>query len=513
MAKDYDVIVIGAGNGGLVAAATTAANGLRTLLIEKHNIPGGCATSFVRGRFEFEPSLHELCDLGDPATGYSGEVNKIFEELKVDVDWRYDDVSFRVVIPGEKGVDAVLPAGNVQEFIDAMEREVPGCRESVTKVFELAKLANEATEYLLATGGKPNPIKMLTKYGDFMRMASHSVTECLDALDMPKKAQLILDTYWPYLGTPPHILDMFHYTVMLYGYVMGKPAMPYKRSHEISLALEKRIRDCGGDIWYNTEATKILIKDNKAYGVVIGGREIYAKQIISNATPHTVFSKMVDAKDVPKRELKLNNAREIGASAFTMYLGLNRSKEELGIKDYTIFLTVNPDPDARLRVPHAVDDDGFFVVNCLNEVIPDSSPEGTCTLFFTYLIYGDVWEQIKPEDYKKVKRQIADKMIDEYEQGTGVKIRPYIEEIETAAPPTFARYLNTPRGSIYGYQITEWDSLMSRMMNMEEDWTVENLRFCGGHSFRADGYSSAYATGDTVGKIVVGAIKAEKEGK
>ena len=53
MDKHFDVIVVGAGNGGLAAAANTAKAGLKTLLLEKHNIPGGCATSFRRGRFEF----------------------------------------------------------------------------------------------------------------------------------------------------------------------------------------------------------------------------------------------------------------------------------------------------------------------------------------------------------------------------------------------------------------------------------------------------------------------------
>ena len=64
MHYDYDVIVIGAGNGGLVAGATTAKAGLKTLVLEKHNLPGGSASSFRRGRFEFEPSLHELCSVG-----------------------------------------------------------------------------------------------------------------------------------------------------------------------------------------------------------------------------------------------------------------------------------------------------------------------------------------------------------------------------------------------------------------------------------------------------------------
>ena len=47
MSKDYDVIVIGAGNGGLSAAAFTAKNGLKTLIVDKHNIPGGSAVSYT----------------------------------------------------------------------------------------------------------------------------------------------------------------------------------------------------------------------------------------------------------------------------------------------------------------------------------------------------------------------------------------------------------------------------------------------------------------------------------
>ncbi|MBU3918241.1 NAD(P)-binding protein, partial [bacterium] len=61
---DYDVIVIGAGNGGLTSAATLAQKGVKVLVLEQHNIPGGCATSFCRGRFEFEVALHQLSGLG-----------------------------------------------------------------------------------------------------------------------------------------------------------------------------------------------------------------------------------------------------------------------------------------------------------------------------------------------------------------------------------------------------------------------------------------------------------------
>lgn len=60
----YDAVVIGAGNSGIVAALELAQAGKKTLLIEKNNTSGGCSTSFVRGRFEFDATLHEFCDWG-----------------------------------------------------------------------------------------------------------------------------------------------------------------------------------------------------------------------------------------------------------------------------------------------------------------------------------------------------------------------------------------------------------------------------------------------------------------
>ncbi len=56
----YDVIIIGAGLGGLTAGAKLAKEGKKVLLLEQHNQPGGCATTFRRGDFTLEVGLHEM---------------------------------------------------------------------------------------------------------------------------------------------------------------------------------------------------------------------------------------------------------------------------------------------------------------------------------------------------------------------------------------------------------------------------------------------------------------------
>ena len=242
------------------------------------------------------------------------------------------------------GFDATLPTGE-EAFAEEMERQVPGSRESVKAVFELGRHAIEAlvSEYL--SKGAPDPVVLQSEYADFMRISSHTTKEVLDALHMPKRAQDILVTYWCYLGAPADQLDFLYYALMLILYVQLRPAMPKMRSHEMSLALEKAIHEHGGDIWYNSEVEKILVKEGKAYGVVVDGKEIYAEHIICNSHMENALSRLLPAEEIPEQMLKLANARDIALSFVTVYLGMNRSAEDLGIHDYSNFLV------ARVRIP------------------------------------------------------------------------------------------------------------------------------------------------------------------
>ena len=503
MDKMFDVIVVGAGNGGLAAAANTASEGLKTLLLEKHNIPGGCATSFRRGRFEFEPSLHELCSVGTAER--PNVVYKVFDDLGAKINWEYEKGHiFRSISKGENGFDVRVNAG-IEGFCESLEKEVPGCKENVRALLALKPKIAAAIDYIYATKGNPNGLVMLLKHADFMRAAGHSVEEVMTALGIPEKAQNIICTYWGYLGVPTDELNCMHFLNMLYDYVVDGAAMPRHRSHELSLALIDVIQKHGGQVWYNSEVTEFLYKeDGSVCGVVANGEKLYAKEVISNVIPHNVFN-MSEAKHIPEQNLKLANAREFGISVATVYLGLDCTIEELGMTDYTVFISGNPNP----RVQNDTRaEDGLYIVNSLNNVIPDSSEPGTCTMFFTIPVYGhDVPKDLTPQGYKKYKNDLAKKYIEDAEKVLGISIMPHIEEISVATPVTFARYLGTPEGTIYGYKLSGWDNLMARTAGEKTDYAIPGLSFCGGHYIRGDGYSCAYIMGDTIGKRVAKRIK------
>ena len=150
-------------------------------------------------------------------------------------------------------------------------------------------------------------------------------------------------------------------------------------------------------------------------------------------------------------------------------------------------------------------------MNCLNKVVPDSSPEGTCTLFFTLpFMPEDMPEDLTPDRYKKWKNDYAARYIRDFEQVLGVDVMSHIEEIAIATPVTFARYLATPGGCIYGYANMGWDNVVSRTALKDTENRIPNLYFCGGHGLRGDGYPSGYITGAMAANDV---IRDLKEGK
>jgi len=504
VSETYDCVVVGAGNGGLIAAAQVAMKGAKVLLLEQHNLPGGFASSFVRGRFEFETSLHELYDYGPLSN--KGGIRVLFEDrLNLESEFIRVPEAYRLILtdPGED-INIVLPFG-IEEYLDTIEKEVPGSRESVKKFFDLAKEIDDATTYIGKTKGNPEQEVLLKEHSNFLKTAGYSVDDIQDSLNMPDKARKILNAYWVYLGLPTSRVNFTIFASMVYGYILKGAYIPKNRSHEYTTALDKKIREFGGKIEYNTKVERIIVENGKVVGIETSkGKKIKTNYVISNASPTLVYNKLIYPKsEVPEIAYKEINARRHGVSTFVVYMGLNATAEELGLEDYSYFINKSMDTDELYSLLNELKAPDVQATICLNKAIPDCSPPGTCIMSITTAFLPGVWDNVKPEEYVNLKNRIAEDLINKFEKATGIKVKDHIEEIEIATPETLARFTGTFNGVVYGYEPDSWDSFIPRLMAMNDEKHIEGLEFCGGFGRRCHGYSSSLKDGETAGLLTL----------
>jgi ferredoxin-NADP reductase/phytoene dehydrogenase-like protein len=508
-ADAYDCVVIGTGNGGLAATLKLAAEGVRVLALEQHNLPGGFATSFVRGRFEFEPSLHELSNVGPEEN--RGFVRKFLnDEGGADFDFVSVPEAYHLILT-EKWVNIKLPFG-IENFIDAVAGAVPGSREPLTRYLAVCREIYGGISYAARMKGQPDGQVLLEKYPAFLTTAGYTVEQVTRVFGLPEAALEMIYPYWCYLGLPMNRLAFTIWALALYDYLYRGAYIPKERSHGMSAAVDARIRALGGQTEYGVRVAKILVENGQVTGIeTAAGERIKTRHVISNASPSLVYGRLVDPPEaVPEGAFRLVNARRTGSSAFVVYLGLDCPPEALNIESYGYFIGPDMDSEKAYRSFDILEPPRVQATICLNRANPGCSPPGTTILSLTALVGPDAWKDVTPQEYVQVKAKLARAMIDQFGQALNVSLWEHIEEIEIAAPPTFARYTGAFKGTIYPYEQDPWDSVVARSMAAPHERFIRGLEFAGGGAQTGAGYESTILSGKTAAQMILARLKKER---
>ena len=498
--NNYDVVVIGAGNGGLTAAATLAKQGLNTLLLERHNIPGGCATSFCRGRFEFEVALHQLSGMGNPS--FPGPLRSMLDSLGVvnEIEWVEMKNLYRVVVPGK--MDITLPA-NRKGFTDALIEKFPNEKEGIAAFIDLVyRFFTEVIGAFYMRDPEISP----QKYPLYFKYALADTQTIMDEYLKDPFLKLAISVYWSYVGAPPRLLAFTEYAAMIFAYIEFKPYHMKHGSQVLSNALVDSFIKNGGDVRFNCGAKKILTGQGRVAGVVLDtGEEITAPYVISNASPMATCGEMLDKEHQNEEFFRQMGGHSIGPSAYTLYIGLDCPHGDLGITETTNFICTHTDMDRSFTEMKMRDNEpGQMLLTCYNVSDPDASPPGTTQIALVDLKYGEPWLSVPPHQYYDYKYLYGDKMLSVVE-GLIPGFRAHIEEVEVATPLTHMRYLNTPAGSIYGFNQFIRDSRVFGAL----DPGIPGLYFAGAWA-GGGGFQPTLMSGGSAARAVAKKIRQER---
>lgn len=505
----YDAIIIGASLGGLSAALQLGLASKKVIVLEQHNLPGGLASSFVRGRFEFEATLHELESVGTPEKPRN--VRKFLDEAGVLVDWLQVPEAYRVVLPKEN-IDVVMPYG-IENMIEVVEREVPGTKDKMTKLMKICKEVTDSINYFTEKGGVDtlSKLELLKNHSSFVKTAGYSAKEVIDTFELPEKALHIISPYWIYVGVPLSKLSFTTFSYLMGDYFEGGAVVCSHNSHALSLAMQKKAEELGATVEFKSKVEKILVKDGKVTGVrTENGMEYESSYVICASYPNKVYTEMIEPiKEVPSEAIKLVNARNIGVSAFTVYLALDAEPKELNINSYSYFVGDTMDTDEIWENYKTLEPPKYITTIVLNLANNKCFPKGTTEMSITALPKADGWMNLKKEDYIDMKNKYAKSMIDMMNKVLNVNLYDHIEEIEIAAPCTIARYTGSWNGSVYGYEHQTWDSIVARLSEDKKEKYFKGLEFIGAHSAIGNGYAPNITSGRKAASEV---LKSMREG-
>lgn len=422
--KDYDVVIIGSGLAGMTAANIMGRHGHSVLLLESHNKLGGFATWFFREdrNHVFDISLH-----GFPV-GMIKTCKKYWSKEIADSIVQLKDVRF------------VNPQFNVQtdftkeHYTQVMVEKFGVARETVNAFFEFLAGMN------FYDNSKMTNRELFEKFfpgrNDVTRFLMEAITYANGStLEDPAITYGIVFSNFMSKG--------------VYTFQGGTDFLIGKMKDEL---LKNNV-----DIKLQAKVDKINITNGKASGVVINGKTVKAKSVLSNGNIRSTVLNMVGEEHFSKEFVEKTKAVRLNSSSCQVYMGLKAGATIPYIGELVFtssYPTYVPERLLDLKVSSRT-----FSVYYPKETRPQVPDARVAIVSSTNCNYDD-WKKLSPEEYEAEKKF----MIEETLKGLEAfipDIRDKLEVVEAATPLTVERYTLHPKGSSFGTKFEGLDVSMN----------------------------------------------------
>ncbi len=493
--KDYPVVIIGAGLGGLCCGAYLTRQGIPVTVVEQHSIPGGYATAFDRagGKYTFEVSLHGT-SINHNATA------RILDNLGV-LD-RLDLVRLPEVYRLKaQGLDISVPQADPEGYIQLLTQHFPGEAKGIRSFVKEMVGISEESNRLHEKQGKFIKLLFPLQYRKMWNIRNKTFAAFLNEHVNDPGLQNVLSALWGYYGLPPSKLSGFYYAIATGEYLKNGSFYIRDRSQNLSDLLADAIERHGGKILYETRAEKVTVVEDAVTGVVSSdGRTLPARAVVSNGSALTTFREMIPKEAVPSEYLKRLERYRPSLSSFIVWLGLNRPLRGK-IKGCGIHVSSGRGPEADyLSCMKGEVESGSFSVSIYDNIFEGYSRPGTSSLMLLFLCGYEPWRRFEADYragrkavYQKEKARWAEILIQRAEKEVVPGLSSMIEVKETATPLTNWRFTGNTEGAIYGFEQSMDNAFMNRLDNRTP---VKGLYLASAWGSPGGGYTGALRAGE-----------------